>query len=71
MNIYTLRIKGDWNVAKGKLKEKYQNLTDDDLSYSEGREDDLLERIEKASGAKREEIESFLGDEHNFRLASR
>jgi len=67
MNIYTLKIKGEWSVARGKLKLKYEKLTDCDLSYTEGREDDLLIRIVNASGAKREEIEEFLSNEHNFR----
>lgn len=68
MNMYTLRIMGDWSVARGKLKEKYAALTDSDLYYVDGREDELLARIEKGSGARREEIERFLSNEHNFRL---
>jgi uncharacterized protein YjbJ (UPF0337 family) len=68
MNIYTLKIQGDWNIAKSKLRQKYRMLTEDDLRYIEGREEELLGRIEKASGALRHEIESFLSDDHNFRL---
>ena len=37
----TLHVKGDWNIAKGKLKQKYGQLTDNDLRYEEGREDEL------------------------------
>jgi uncharacterized protein YjbJ (UPF0337 family) len=70
MNIYTLQIKGDWAIAKGKLRQKYGSLTDDDLHYVEGRENELVERIEKASGAAPGEIESFLSNEHNFRVLS-
>jgi uncharacterized protein YjbJ (UPF0337 family) len=70
MNIYTLKIKGDWNVAKGNLRQKYSALTEDSLEYVEGREDDLMVRLEKASGAPRHEIEAFLSDEQNFRISS-
>ena len=34
-----LLIKGNWNKIKGKLKQKYGNLTDDDLTHAEGKED--------------------------------
>ena len=59
----TATIKGNWNITKGKLKQKYAQLTDDDLIYSEGREDELLGRIQKRTGRPLEEIESFLCDE--------
>lgn len=63
----TLKLKGDWNVAKGKLKQKYANLTDDDLSYSRGREDELIGRIQKRTGESKEAVEKALnacfGDE--------
>jgi uncharacterized protein YjbJ (UPF0337 family) len=45
-----LEIKGDWNIAKGKLKQKWATLTDDDLQYAEGTEDELLGRIQKRTG---------------------
>jgi uncharacterized protein YjbJ (UPF0337 family) len=70
MNIYTLKIKGDWNIAKGRLRQKYATLTDDVLQYVEGHENELLQKIELASGASRQEIESFLSDERNFRMPS-
>lgn len=40
-----LKLKGNWNILKGKIKEKYGNLTNDDLTYVEGQEDQLLGRI--------------------------
>ena len=52
-----LTLKGDWNVAKGKLKQKYAQLTDDDLVYEKGREDELLGRVQKRVGQTREEVE--------------
>ena len=51
-----LRFKGNWNVAKGKLKQKYADLTDDDLQYTEGKEDELLGRLQKKTGKTKEEL---------------
>ncbi len=50
-------IKGNWNVLKGKLKEKYAQLTDNDLLYVEGKEEELLGRIQQRTGRTRREIE--------------
>ncbi len=57
-----LTIKGDWNIAKGKLKQKWAQLTDDDLQYVEGREDELLGRIQKRTGQSKEIVEKYLRD---------
>ena len=51
-----LQVKGNWNVVKGKLKQKYADLTDDDLTYVEGKEDELLGRLQKKTGKAREEL---------------
>lgn len=51
-----LKIKGNWNELKGKLKQKYAKLTDDDLLFIEGKEDELLGRLEKRIGKSKEEI---------------
>jgi uncharacterized protein YjbJ (UPF0337 family) len=53
----TLEIKGDWNIAKGKLKQKWAALTDDDLQYAEGKHEELLGRIQKRTGQTREAVE--------------
>jgi uncharacterized protein YjbJ (UPF0337 family) len=45
-----LQIKGNWNVIKGKLKQVYGELTDDDLAYSEGYEDQLVGRLQQKLG---------------------
>lgn len=49
-------LKSNWNEIKGKLKGKYGELTDDDLTYVEGKEDQLIGRIQQKVGRKREEI---------------
>ena len=52
-----LEIKGDWNIAKGKLKQKWAKLTDDDLQYADGKHDELVGRIQKRTGETREAVE--------------
>ncbi len=58
----TLQLKGNWNIIKGKLKQKYADLTDDDLQYIEGKEDELIGRIQKRTGRTKEEIEDAVQD---------
>lgn len=58
----TLEIKGDWNITKGKLKQKWASLTDDDLQYAVGQQEELLGRIQKRTGETREAIEKFFKD---------
>ncbi len=58
-----LKLKGNWNVTKGKLKQKYANLTDSDLLYEEGKEDELIGRIQKRTGAARDEIDRYLKED--------
>jgi len=59
-NMTTLQIKGNWNITKGKLKQKWAQLTDSDLQYEEGKEDELLGRIQKRTGQTREAVEKAL-----------
>jgi len=51
-----LKIKGDWNKIKGKLKQKYANLTDDDLKLIDGKEDELIGRLQNRLGKTKDEI---------------
>lgn len=51
-----LELKGTWNETKGKLKQKYADLTDDDLLFAEGKEDELLGRLQKKTGQTKEEL---------------
>ncbi|TVQ09932.1 MAG: CsbD family protein [Bacteroidetes bacterium] len=55
-----LKIKGNWNEMKGKLKQKYSALTDDDLMYAEGKEDELIGKLQKKLNLGREEVEDEL-----------
>ena len=55
-----LNLKGNWNFIKGKLKQAYGNLTDDDLTFVEGKEDELLGRIQKRTGAAAADVRQLL-----------
>ena len=52
-----LSIKGNWKVIAGKLKQQYADLTDDDLLFVEGKEEELLGRLQKKLGKTKEEIQ--------------
>jgi uncharacterized protein YjbJ (UPF0337 family) len=56
----TLEVKGDWNITKGKLKQKWATLTDDDLRYVEGRIEELYGRIQKRTGESRAAVEKAI-----------
>ncbi|MDP1589491.1 MAG: CsbD family protein [Prosthecobacter sp.] len=56
----TLEIKGDWNIIKGNLKQKWARLTDDDLQFIEGKQEELLGRIQKRTGESREAVEDAI-----------
>lgn len=60
MHTTELKIRGNWNEVKGKIKQKYANLTDDDLKYEEGQEDELVGRIQKKTGETKEAIIDFI-----------
>ena len=57
-----LEIKGTWNETKGKLKQKYADLTDDDLLFEEGKEDELLGRLQKKTGQTKEQIRDAIAE---------
>jgi len=53
------RIKGNADVVKGKLKQQYGELTDDDLAYQEGQEDEFFGRVQRKIGKTREELANW------------
>ena len=61
-----LQVKGDWNIAKGKLKQRWARLTDDDLKFEQGMETELVGRIQKRTGETREAIEKAIEDACSF-----
>jgi uncharacterized protein YjbJ (UPF0337 family) len=60
MESWKLNLKGNWNEVKGKIKQKYADLTDDDLLYEEGKDDELVGRIQKKTGQTKEEVKSWI-----------
>lgn len=59
-NSTSLKLKGNWNELKGKVKQQYANLTDNDLLYEEGKEDELLGRIQQKTGKTKEEVKNWI-----------
>lgn len=55
-----LKMKGNWNEVKGKLKQKYADLTDDDLTYTEGKEEELVGKLQQKLGKSKDEIRKEL-----------
>ena len=50
------QFKGKWTQVKGKLKQKYADLTDEDLKYAEGKSDELLGRLQEKTGKTKEQL---------------
>ncbi len=69
MNIF--EVQGKWNIAKGKLKQKFAQLTDDERQFNAGKEDELVGRIQKRAGQAKVEVERVAGEScalNNLRL---
>ncbi len=58
----SLQLKGAWNEIKGKLKQQYADLTDDDLMYVEGKEDELYGKLQKKLGKSKDEVKKLIDD---------
>ena len=52
-------LEGNWNEMKGKLKQKYADLTDDDLMFEEGKEDEMWGKLQQKIGKTEKEIKSL------------
>ena len=57
-----LQMKGSWNEIKGKLKQKYGQLTDDDLAFADGKEQELLGRLQKRLGRTQDQLRAEIAD---------
>lgn len=55
-----LAIQGNWNQIKGKMKQKWAQLTDDDLLFEEGKEEELLGRIQEKTGETKENLRDLI-----------
>ena len=61
---YREQLRGNYNVVKGKMKQEYADLTDDDLLYEDGKEDEFFGRVERKLGKTRAEIHDWF--DRNF-----
>jgi uncharacterized protein YjbJ (UPF0337 family) len=57
-----LTVEGNWNEIKGKLKQKYGELTDDDLTFAKGKEDEMYGRLQKKLGKSKDEIKKEIAE---------
>lgn len=55
-----LELKGAWNELKGKVKQAYADLTEDDLKYEEGKDDELYGKLQQKTGKTREQVVDWL-----------
>ncbi len=53
-------MKGNWNEMKGKLKQKFANLTDDDLMFEEGKRDEMLGKLQITLGKTKDELDKIM-----------
>ncbi|MEO6721676.1 MAG: CsbD family protein [Ferruginibacter sp.] len=56
MESWKLNLKGNWDEVKGKAKQQYADLTDDDLLYEEGKDDELVGRLQKKIGKTKDQV---------------
>jgi uncharacterized protein YjbJ (UPF0337 family) len=57
-----IEVKGKWNEQKGKLKQKFAELTDDDLMYVDGKKDEMLGKIQIKLGKSEEELNKIISE---------
>jgi uncharacterized protein YjbJ (UPF0337 family) len=60
MSAISNKIRGNWNQIKGQLKQAYGQLTDHDLSYQEGQEEELIGRLQKKLGQTKDEVKNMI-----------
>lgn len=58
----TTEIKGNWNEFKGKMKQQFADLTDDDLLFEEGKEDEFYGRIQQKVGKTKDEVKKMIAE---------
>jgi uncharacterized protein YjbJ (UPF0337 family) len=60
MSAFSDKVRGNWNIVKGKLKQQYGDLTDNDLTYTEGQEDEFLGRLQRKTGETKQSLKDFI-----------
>ncbi len=56
----TTEIKGNWNEQKGKLKQKFATLTDNDLLFEDGKKEEMLGRLQIKLGKSKEDLHKII-----------
>ena len=56
----TTVVKGNWNEQKGKLKQKFAELTDNDLMFAEGKKEEMMGRLQIKLGKSKEELHKLI-----------
>mgnify|MGYP003466620371 CR=1 FL=1 len=56
----TTELKGNWNEQKGKLKQKFASLTDNDLTFAEGKKDEMLGKLQIKLGKTKDELHQII-----------
>ena len=56
MESWKLKLKGSWNETKGKIKQAYADLTDDDLKYEEGKDDEFVGKMQQKLGKSKDDV---------------
>ena len=62
MDDWKLKLKGNWNELKGKMKQSYAKLNDDDLTYEEGKDDEFIGRLQQKMGKTKEDVIKWIQD---------
>jgi uncharacterized protein YjbJ (UPF0337 family) len=57
----TTEVKGNWNEQKGKLKQKFAVLTDNDLMFEEGKKEEMFGKLQITLGKTKEELQRIIG----------
>jgi uncharacterized protein YjbJ (UPF0337 family) len=60
MESWKLKLTGTWNEVKGKIKQQYSHLTDDDLLFEEGKDEELLGKLQQKTGKTKEDVKSWI-----------
>ena len=60
MESWKLKFNGTWNEVKGKIKQQYANLTEDDLKFEEGKDEEMLGKIQQKTGKAKQDIKDWI-----------
>lgn len=60
MEPWKLKLKGSWNELKGKMKQAYADLTDEDLTYEDGKDDEFIGKLQQKTGKTKEDLKNWI-----------